>query len=196
VHMEGCSSPGGPAYAGIGPRATPARAREAIEAAAEQFARGGWTMRTGMSPGADQAFYRGASSGHGWIELYLPWPAFEAGARSPGEGSNVFVLPDPTEAAYALAARFHPSWRSLTPSARKLRARDCHEVLGRDLKSPVRLVLCWTPHGDLDGTGPGVGGTGQALRIAQHQGIPVLNLARPDHLTMLSRHALADPNPS
>jgi hypothetical protein len=144
-------------------------------------------MRTGMSPGADQAFYRGAILGGGRVELYLPWPTFEAQARRPSEGPLVYVLPEPAEEAYALAARFDPSWDTLDGAGRRLRARDCHQVLGRGLASPARLVVCWTPDGNLDGSGRLVGGTGQALRLARHYGVEVLNLARPGHPGRLAR---------
>jgi hypothetical protein len=181
VQREGRRSRGKRVYAGVGTRATPSRVLFGIEAAARRLARGGWTMRTGMSPGADQAFYRGAIRGRGHVELFLPWPTFEAQARLRSEGPLVYVLPEPAEEAYALAARFDPSWETLDSAGRRLRARDCHQVLGRDLASPVRLIVCWTPDGNLDGTGRLVGGTGQALRIARHYRVEVLNLARPGH---------------
>jgi hypothetical protein len=149
-------------------------------------------MRTGMSPGADQAFYRGALAKQGRLELYLPWLVFQAHARSAREGPDVFVLPEPTGAAYSLAARFHPRWSALSLELRRLRARDAHQVLGRDLLAPAALVLCWTPDGSVDGTGPRVGGTGQALRIAHHHGVAVLNFSRPDHIRQLSRYLNPD----
>ena len=144
-------------------------------------------MRTGFSPGADQAFYEGALAGRGCVELYLPCADFESKARSPNEGPDIFVLEEPTDAAYRLAARFHPGWPALSPRARRLRARDVHEVLGRDLCLAAALVVCWTPDGGLDGSDPLAGGTGQALRVAHHHGVPVLNLSRPEHLRALSR---------
>jgi hypothetical protein len=163
---------------------------ESIELAASRLARRGWTMRTGMSPGADQAFYRGALAARGRVELYLPWPAFQAHARSAREGAEVSEQAAPTDAACALAARTHPAWRALGPGARRLRARDVHEVLGVDLRSPAALVLCWTEDGSLDGTGEAAGGTGQALRVADRRGIAVMNLARPDHAAELGRWLL------
>jgi hypothetical protein len=181
-----------PAYAGIGSRATPAKALDSIEDISRHLARAGWTLRTGLSPGADQAFYRGAIAEHGCVELYLPWPAFEAGARSQTEGETVFVLPAPAEEARALAARFHPAWSTLSEQAHLLLARDVHQVLGRDLASPAALVVCWTPDGDLDGSGPRAGGTGQALRIACHREIEVINLAAPDHARRLSPYMVTD----
>ena len=175
-----------PAYAGIGSRETPPAALDLMARAASWLAVEGWVLRTGMATGADQAFYRGARA-HGAFELYLPWPAFEADARSPSCAGQL-VLDQPTAAAYELAARFHPAWSRLTLGARALHARNCHQVLGVDLASPARFVLCWTPDGSLDGRGRRVGGTGQALRIAHHHGIAIFNLARPEHVERLSPH--------
>lgn len=44
-------------------------------------------------------------------------------------------------------------------------------LLGRDLNDPVDFVVCWTPGAQA------VGGTGQALRIAEAYGIKVYNAA-------------------
>jgi hypothetical protein len=175
-----------PAYAGIGSRATPPAVLELMTCAASWLSTEGWVLRTGMATGADQAFYRGARA-HGALELYLPWPTFEADARAPRCGSEQFALEKPTPAAYELAARFHPAWSRLTRGVRALHARNAHQVLGVDLASPARFVLCWTPDGSLDGRGQRVGGTGQALRIAHHHGIAVFNLACPEHHQRLSQ---------
>jgi hypothetical protein len=179
-----------PAYAGIGSRETPPTVLDQMTRIASRLAADGWVLRTGMAAGADQAFYRGAHA-HGAFELYLPWPAFEAGARSPARGSHQLVLSQPTPAAYELAAQFHPAWSRLTRGVRALHARNCHQVLGADLASPARFVLCWTPDGSLDGRGRRVGGTGQALRIAHHHGIAIINLARPEHVERVSRHCIS-----
>jgi len=175
-----------PAYAGIGSRATPPAVLDLMARAASWLSAEGWVLRTGMATGADQAFYRGAST-RGPLELYLPWPTFEAGAYSPAEGPEQFVLDEPSPAAYELAARFHPAWSRLTRGVRALHARNCHQVLGADLASPARFVVCWTPDGSLNGRGRQVGGTGQALRIARDHDIPVFNLARPDHRQRLAQ---------
>jgi hypothetical protein len=176
----------GAAYAGIGSRGAPAATLELIESIAARLARGGWVLRTGLSPGADQAFYRGALAGGGEIELYLPWPGFCAEARRQGEGFRVRELPRPSPAAYALAARFHRAWdgrawTQLGEGERALLARDVYQVLGAQLDAPAACVVCWTPDGGLDGSDPRGEGTGQALRIAHHYGVPVYNIARPQH---------------
>lgn len=155
----------------------------------------GWTLRTGLSPGADQAFYRGAIEGGGAVELYLPWPGFEEAAAcseawrgnaEPASGS-VHVLSQATPAARRMAATFHPSWAELDEQQRLLRSRDVHQILGEGLDDPVAVVVCWTPDGSLDGSGPGAGGTGQALRVARAHGVQVLNLAREQHVRVAMR---------
>jgi hypothetical protein len=168
-----------PAYAGVGSRQTPADVLSLMETLAAKLAADGWLLRTGLSPGADQAFYRGAMSCAGGVELYLPWPAFESDARLDAEGGSVRELSQPSAAACELSRRFHPGWEVLAPPARQLLARDSLEVLGADLQSPAKLVVCWTADGSLDGKDLYDDGTGQALRIAHDRGIPVLNLARP-----------------
>ncbi len=180
-----------PAYAGIGSRKTPSGVLDLMARAASRLATEGWVLRTGMAGGADQAFYRGIRA-HGPGELYLPWPSFEADARSTAAAAEQFVLCQPSPAAYELAARFHPAWSRLTQAVRRLHARNCHQVLGPDLSSPARFVLCWTPDGSLDGRGQRVGGTGQALRIAHDHGIAVFNLARPEHAERLTRHCVGE----
>ena len=81
-----------------------------------------------------------------------------------------------------MAAAHHPAWERLGRGARSLHARNCHQILGRDLDDPVSFVVCWTPDGATTHPGPSTGGTGQALRIAAAHDIPVFNLARADHL--------------
>jgi hypothetical protein len=188
VRIDPLADPGaGRHYAGIGSRETPPAALALIEAASARLARHGWVLRTGMSPGADQAFYKGARSAGGGVELFLPWPGFEAGARLDGEGAEVCELSRPSARAYELAERHHPGWGRLGAAARHLLARDGHQVLGADLATAVGFVVCWTADGSLDGAGRGAGGTGQALRIARAERVPVFNLARPEHARTLFR---------
>jgi hypothetical protein len=189
---EGRAGPScaGGAYAGIGSRDTPAGVLESIESIAGRLARRGMVLRTGASPGADQAFYRGARAAGGNVELYLPWPEFEADSRPGADLREVLVLPAASAAGHELAARFHPGWEALEEPERRLLARDGHQVLGADLQSPARFLVCWTADGSLDGRREGADGTRQALRIAHHHGIPVFNLARPDHARRMANAQL------
>ena len=68
------------------------------------------------------------------------------------------------------AAQYHPAWHRCSDAARKLHARNGGQILGPELDAPARVVICWTPNGEL------VGGTAQALRIAADHDVPVINL--------------------
>ena len=73
-----------------------------------------------------------------------------------------------------IASEVHPAWDKCNEWARGMHSRNCHQILGYDLKSPVDAVICWTPDGNV------VGGTSTAIRIALKYNIPVFNLGRPD----------------
>lgn len=157
-------------YAGIGSRATPSEVLALMSDAAAFLAGRGWVLRSGGARGADQAFMDGAASVDGEAEVFLA----DGGYR----GLEELTPGGPSEAAYELAAGFHPAWYLCSRRARALHARNAHQILGAGLDDPVRFVLCWTPDGSLDGSSRQAGGTGQALRIASARGIEVLNLAR------------------
>jgi len=111
--------------------------------------------------GCDAAFELGLRSPER-AEIFLPWSGFM------GHASR---FRSPTPQAIALAQVTHPAWRHLDAHGRSLQARNSHQVLGADLRSPVRFIACWTP-GAMQ-----VGGTAQAMRIADSRGIPIFNLA-------------------
>lgn len=146
-------------YAGIGSRDTPASVQASFFMLASELGDAGWTLRSGGAEGADQAFESGLSPANP-REIFLPWRKF-AGNDSP--------LCTPSAEAFALAAKFHPAWERCSPAARKLHARNMHQVLGTDLNTPVEFVVCWTEGG------LGSGGTGQALRLAKGRGIPIFD---------------------
>lgn len=108
------------------------------------------------------------------------------GDAEPEHGA-IDMLAGPTAEARRLAASFHPAWAELDERTRLLRSRDVHQVLGRGLDDPAAVVICWTPDGSLDGASPAAGGTGQALRVAHARGVPVLNLARAEHVRAAMR---------
>ena len=167
-------------YAGIGSRRTPTGVLAQMQHIAAALAANGWTMRSGHAPGADQAFEAGAQTA---AEIFLPWASFES-AHPP---VAAVVRTAPKEAAYEIAAQYHPGWRHLKRGARALMARNVHQILGWDLASPVKMVICWTPDGSLDGKGKDTGGTGQALRIATDHEIEVFNLAHEAHAARLTQ---------
>lgn len=98
------------------------------------------------------------------------------------------MLYDIPEKAYAIAQLHHPNWDRLKPAVKNLMARNTQQILGRDLQSMSKFVLCWTPDGcehDFLRTYK-TGGTGQAIAVATTYGIPVINFANNNPLGRLS----------
>src|SRR5665213_2210255 len=138
-------------YAGIGSRDTPLYWCAKMAEEAKELAWKGFILRSGHADGADKAFEEGCDFHDPTLkEIWIPWKGFN--------DSVSINLPSPE--AFEMAAAFHPAWSRCGRGARALHARNCHQILGRDLKTPVEFVVCWTKGGKL------VGGTAQALRIA------------------------------
>ena len=148
-------------YTGVGSRQTPASVMSLIRQIAAGLGERGWTLRSGGANGADTAFAAGALSSGARQDIFLPWSGFN-GLSSEYEA--------PTQKAMDIAATVHPAWDSLRPPAKLLHARNVHQVLGRDCCSPSIGMICWTPEGQK------VGGTATAIRLAQRNGVPVMNL--------------------
>lgn len=150
-------------YAGIGSRGTPTHIQEYFGSLAAFLATKGFTLRSGGAQGADKAFEIGCDKVNGSKEIYLPWKNFEK------SNSNLIVS---NPKAYEIAEQFHPYWQNLKDGAKKLQARNSHQVLGMDLETPSQFVICWTKNGKSQG------GTGQAIRIANHYGVPVFDAGK------------------
>ena len=125
-------------YAGVGSRETPTEILGRFYRAAEYLAKRNFVLRSGGASGADQAFEHGCDAVNGPKEIYLSWKGFE------GNKSTLIVS---SPKAYELASNFHPYWDNLSMGAKKLQARNSHQIMGIDLSSPVKFVLCWTKNG-------------------------------------------------
>ena len=147
-------------YAGIGSRETPEDILKLMTKIAQKQAYYGHILRSGAADGADAAFEAGAGN---LKEIWVPWIGF-----NDHPSTNI-----PKPAAFEIAAKYHPAWNKCRIGARKLHARNVHQVLGRDLATPVQSVICWTKDA------AGGGGTGQAIRIARAHDILIHDLADP-----------------
>ncbi len=149
-------------YAGIGSRKTPPDILDLMTSIASALQQQGWVLRSGGARGADRAFeYTVAQS-----KIYTPITC-----------SKWFNWDD----AIRMAKQYHPNPDLLSNPALALMARNSYQILGDDLNTPSRFVLCWTPDGAYKSTSRTTGGTGQAIRIAIDQGIRVWNLGDADH---------------
>lgn len=144
------------AYAGIGSRKTPKEVLKVFIILAKH----GLILRSGHAPGADVAFEYGCDAYNGYKEIHLPWKGFE---------KSTSKLYPPSDKAYEIASTYHKQWGKISDGAKKLIARDGHQVLGFNMDTPVKFVLCWTKDGKREG------GTGQALRIAEAYKIPIFD---------------------
>ena len=79
-----------------------------------------------------------------------------------------------------IASEVHPAWDRCNEWARGMHSRNCHQILGFDLQSPVDAVICWTPDGKIQG------GTATAIRISMKYDIPVFNLGVSDKKSVLN----------
>ena len=146
--------------AGIGSRETP----EPI--LSEMIKVGSWcrenrvVVRSGHADGADYAFEKGALL---CTEVYLPWPGFNKQLPTLGVSFVVPANPKYDE----MVRKYHPAPDKLSHGAFALMGRNSCQVLGLDLDSPVKAIVCWTKKS---------GGTQQALRIGKDHNIPILNL--------------------
>ena len=161
-------------YAGIGSRQTPDAVKLEMEALATELSKYGYDLKTGDVPkgkngkkddGADQAFTRGAPD---TVELFNP-----------------IDKPDQhTKKTFDIAREVHPNPSAIDNGKNpdnvwKLQARNTRQVFGKNLDTPVDFVIAWTKDGKA------TGGTGQALRMAEAKGIPIINLYDKDWRTKL-----------
>ncbi|MBW3243748.1 macro domain-containing protein [Epibacterium sp. DP7N7-1] len=164
-----------PFFAGVGARATPKDVLTLMAEIGGLMAEADIRLRSGGAIGADSAFWEGAREvDPAGMEIFLP-----NAKRHIPEGilhmSPVFER---------LAKNFHPKPERITPDPKnpndkrafvlKLMARNGNQIFGTDFRNPSNAVICWTEGGR------GQGGTGQAIRLANSVGIPVIDLGRPD----------------
>ena len=145
-------------YAGIGSRETPPIVLGFMTEIASRLELLGYHLRSGGAAGADLAF--------------------EAGIKEP-KNKSIYYARHATTKALETAKRIHPAWEKCKPYWQKLHARNCFMILGIDLVTPSRFVVCWTPQGE------DIGGTRTAIVLARENGIPVYNLALPDSVAQL-----------
>lgn len=151
-------------YSGIGSRSISNEMTILCKNIATLLAGEDWILRSGGAEGADAAFEEGCDLIQGKKEIYLPWKGFN------GNNSSLFSI---SPEAYSYAKKFHPAYSRLSQGAIKLIARDTYQVLGKDLKTPSNIIVYCA---ETLKTGEVKGGTGQAIRIANHLNIPTFNI--------------------
>jgi hypothetical protein len=149
----------------VGSRATPGNICTEITKIATEFAQENWIIRSGGANGADLAAELGVDLAQGEKEIYLPWKKFN------GNPSNLIApeFPNWCDALTILSGIYD---MSAPKSFIKLHGRNVYQVLGKDLKSPSKALVCFTEGGKI------VGGTATAINLALKNDIPVFNIGQ------------------
>lgn len=179
-------------YAGIGSRETTQDVCDDMTASARVLEARGFTLRSGFAGGADTAFELGTTK-DSLREIFAPWKGFGSNPNSPHEKKRWDQIArheqitgqkfTPAKATLLEGAMFnkaedlakphHPKWDALGDGPRKMHTRNMGQVFGPKLDVPARFEMAYTVDGKA------TGGTGQAIRVAEASGIPVLNMHNP-----------------
>lgn len=148
---------------------------------AQELARQGYILRSGAAKGPDTAFEKGAPK-H-LRRIYVPNESF--GNRPKDE----IIVPKKVDLmcwlrACSIAEQYHDLGRHMPQDMRDLMGRNVYQVLGDDLRTPSRFLICDAPGVVLNNEGKVVdvdGGTGLAVRLAVAHNIPIYHLSIPEH---------------
>jgi hypothetical protein len=158
-------------YTGVGSRNISKEIEKLMILIGYKLAKAGYILRSGGADGSDTAFETGADLvENSKMEIFLPYKNFN---------NNKSELYNTQWEAYALAQRYHPIWDNLPDYAKKFHARNVHQVLGENVKTPKisKFLICYTKDGvEYGRTSKDTGGTGTAIRIAQDYGVKIYNL--------------------
>lgn len=161
-------------YTGVGSRETPTEILKVMRDLAKYLAKRGMVLRSGAADGADTAFEEGCNTvDPSRKQIFLPWEGFN-GRKSREQG--VFRIEDiyMQEKASEIAKHVHPAWDKVSRGARALHTRNVYQVLGPDLQSPSRFLICWAK---VDKDREPKGGTRTAVMLARQSDVRTYNLA-------------------
>jgi len=162
-------------FAGIGSRLAPKEIISVFKMFSKKLIELDFVLRSGGADGADLFWENCYDLYHGSKEIYLPYKNFN---KSNSSFHNI------SDEAKVLAKKYHPVWNNLSDSNKLFHARNVYQVLGFSLTDPCDMVICWTPEGRTDGKE--IGGTSQAIRIANDYNIPVFNLQNSSDINRLN----------
>lgn len=170
-------------YTGVGSRDIPHDITNLIRRLSKSLCDRGWRVRSGGADGADTAFHLGAMESEKYfnvgMDVYLPWDGFNGRFRdTSGKNWQPVSFFDNYEEAKRIASEVHPAWERLGRGPRALHTRNVYQVLGNDLDTPSKALICWAQ--PVGSKGMVKGGTNTAVQLAIRYNIPVHNLFLPE----------------
>ena len=179
-------------YTGVGNRYIPDEVYRRIFNISNRLDKLGLLLATGDAIGSDHAFASGSSH----KEIFHP--TWYTGIMT--DSSHIITDPKVLDEMRRIAKEYHPGWNGLSFKVRELHARNVPQVLGKNLDTPSKFLLCYTRDGATKTTTKDTGGTGQAIRVAVAHDIPVINLRNEGSLyelkdLLLSHGVINEPIP-
>lgn len=163
-------------YTGIGARDVPHKYVEGMRSVAMHLSKyHQYTLRSGGARGCDTVFQEGCASVNGEMQIFLPYNNFNGNRVD----NKVFLCDNTNSKALEIAKHFHPAWNKLSDKGVQMMVRNVYQVLGINLDMKTDFIVCYTKNGEI------TGGTGQALRMAEHFDIPVFNFGKPENNSFL-----------
>lgn len=142
----------------------------------------GWMLRSGGATGADTAFHQGVlkSSRYPEIlpEIYLSWSGMGGMYPDPSQGLIDSQRNHLWQTATEIALQARGSFNGLGRGGIAHHTRNVFQVLGSDLRTPSRMLVCWAR--PIGRRGNVAGGTNTAVQIALKYNVPVRNLYYPE----------------
>jgi len=156
-------------YVITGDRSTPPEVTSRLVAVMKQLEEKHFTTRSSGLDGPDATIIKDSAN----LELFLPWKPFNG-----LESKNYFN----TKECLVIAKQFHPAFDGLKPAIHAFLGCNVRLILGNNLKSAARFMLCYTEDGaESDKTKSSkTGNLGLAISIASAMRVPVFNFRHTD----------------
>lgn len=177
-------------WTGVGSRETPEDILVLMQAIAKKLTDLGWVLRSGGAQGADSAFYAGCQQSDKFDInkpfIYLAWNGASGKFHDPSLGIYDASKFDTWEEAEAIALETRGSWliskdTEMGRGGKALHTRNIFQVLGEDIDTPSRFLICWAlPVGKLGDRSKVKGGTATATKLAAKHNVEIINLYYPE----------------
>lgn len=162
------------AYAALSNKNAPEEVVETMRRLVHKLNDEGYTLRTAGNEGPEESLEAQTEQ----KEVHIPWKGFNNRESRFNRNDNN---------AIEIVQAFHPTFASLKPAVQAIIARSAHVILGKDLRSPVRFLVCWSEDGLENAKDRSIksGYMGMPVAVANSLSIPVFNLKNADATTRL-----------